>query len=56
MKIKSLFVSGAVIVGLVMVLIVAVFAYMTISVRGKFNEMVQRDVVVYGTAGPWSTG
>ncbi|MBV5340954.1 MAG: methyl-accepting chemotaxis protein [Deltaproteobacteria bacterium] len=49
MKIKSLFVSGSVIVGVVMVLIVAVFAYMTISVRWKINEMVQRDVVVYGS-------
>ncbi|MCE1226666.1 MAG: methyl-accepting chemotaxis protein [Geobacteraceae bacterium] len=48
MKIKSLFISGSVVVGLVMVLIIAVFAYMTVSVRGKFNEMVQRDVVVYG--------
>ena len=49
MKIKSLFVSGSVVISLVMVFIIAVFAYMTVSVRGKFNEMVDRDVVVYGS-------
>ncbi|MGE0918693.1 methyl-accepting chemotaxis protein [Trichlorobacter lovleyi] len=48
MKIRFLFVSGAVVVALVMAMIIAFFAYMTISVRGKFNEMIDRDVVVYG--------
>lgn len=48
MKIKSLFISGSVVISVVMVLIIAVFTYTTMSVRGKFNEMVYRDVVVYG--------
>jgi methyl-accepting chemotaxis protein len=47
MKIKSLFMSGAFAVAVIMALIIAVFAYMTLSVRSKFNEMVYRDVVVF---------
>lgn len=47
MKIKSLFMSGAFAVAVIMALIVAVFAYMTLSVKAKFNEMVYRDVVVF---------
>lgn len=48
MKIKSLFVSGAIVSGIVMLLLIGAFAYQGISVRAKFNEMVDRDVVVYG--------
>ena len=48
MKIKSLFISGSVAISVVIAIIIVIFAYMTISVRGKFNEMVYRDVVVYG--------
>ncbi len=47
MKIKSLFLSGSFVVAVVIALIIGVFAYMTISVRTKFNELVYRDVVVY---------
>jgi len=49
MKIKSLFISGAVAIGLAIALIIVVFAYMTFNVKNKFNEMVYRDVVVYGS-------
>ena len=49
MKIRSLFISGSVAISLVVLLVIAVFAYMSISVRGKFNTMVQRDVVAYGS-------
>ena len=48
MKIKSLFFSGSVAIALVIMLIIGVFAYITINVKSKFNEMVYRDVVVYG--------
>ncbi|NJD39451.1 MAG: methyl-accepting chemotaxis protein [Geobacter sp.] len=47
MKIKLLFQSGAFAVAVIMVLIIGVFAYMTLSVKAKFNEMVYRDVVVF---------
>jgi methyl-accepting chemotaxis protein len=47
MKIRSLFSSGSVVIALVIALVIGVFAYMTITVRSKFNELVYRDVVVY---------
>ena len=49
MKIKSLFLSGSVAIGIVIAMIICVFAYTTLSVRAKFNEMIYRDVVVYGS-------
>ncbi len=48
MKIKSLFFSGSVAIGVVIALIIGAFAYITVSVKSKFNEMVYSDVVVYG--------
>jgi|GEM_PF-1467097 methyl-accepting chemotaxis protein len=47
MKIRSLFSSGSVVIALVIALVIGVFAYMSITVRSKFNELVYRDVVVY---------
>jgi methyl-accepting chemotaxis protein len=47
MKIKSLFLSGSFVVAVVIALIIGVFAYMTLTVKAKFNEMVYRDVVVF---------
>jgi methyl-accepting chemotaxis protein len=49
MKIKSLFISGSCVVAVVIALVIGLIAYMTMSVRGKFNEMVHKDVVVYGS-------
>lgn len=49
MKIKSLFVSGAFVSGIVMLVLIGAFVYLGLSVRSKFNEMVYRDVVVYGS-------
>jgi len=47
MKIKSLFVSGAALIGLVIVLLIGLFAYQTITIREKFDELTNRDVVVF---------
>ena len=47
MKIKALFVSGSLAVAVMIALIIAIFAYTTLTVKAKFNEMVYRDVVVF---------
>lgn len=49
MKIRTLFLSGSFVIGVVIVLVIGVFAYMTMAVRAKFEEMVSSDVVVYGS-------
>lgn len=49
MKIRSLLLSGSVAIGIVITLVIGVFGYMTMSVHSKFDEMVKRDIVVYGS-------
>lgn len=49
MKIRVLFQSGAVATGVIMLLIMAAFAYTTLTVRAKFTELVDRDVVVFAS-------
>lgn len=47
MKIKSLFIAGAVLLGAVIVILIALFAYQTTTIRDKFDEVANRDVVVF---------
>lgn len=49
MKIRLMFQLGAVTTAVLMMFMVAAFAYTTLTVRSNFTELVERDVMVYAS-------
>lgn len=47
MKIKALFVAGSLLIGCAIAVLIGLFAYQTMTIKDKFDELANRDVVVF---------